>query len=163
MTPLELQDMLVKELEELYTNWQYKNPHYEPELSESEQYIPLKIYPQNIPIEEVEDADDPIPYVIVRLKDGDDEGTSDSTNTVNVVFIAGIWDNDHNAQGHRDILNIIWELYLRFQRNPNLNDIAVSTGEFHWMAQEDNYFPYYFGACQMKFIIPAVRREDPYA
>ena len=163
-TPLELQDNLVEELKTLYVNWKYKNPHYNPQLSnEEEEYIPLKIFAQHIPVEEVEEEDDPIPYVLVRLKDGDDEGKADSENTVRVVFIAGIWDDDHNAQGHRDIMNILWKLYIRFQKNPNLNNMATSTGEFHWMAQEDNYFPYFFGACTMTFNIAAVRREDPYA
>lgn len=156
MTPLELQDMLVEEFKALFRDWLYKNP-------KGGERIPLQIFAQHIPINETDDEDVPIPYVIVRLSQGDDDGTRDSQNTVKLVCIAGIWDDDLEAQGHRDILNIIQKIYERFQKNPNLKNRAVYTGEFHWAAQEDNYYPFYFGACQISFHIAAIRREDEYA
>ena len=163
MTPLELQDMLVAEMEKLYHDWLYKNPNYDPTDPESKERIPLQIFSQHIPITRADSEEDPVPYLIVRLSSGDDDGSGDSSNVVNVVIIAGIWDDDHAAQGHRDILNILQKIYQRFQEDPNLNNKAVYNGEFHWAAQEDNYYPFYFGACQISFTIPALRREDEYA
>ncbi len=155
MTPLELQDELVAEMRRLFSDYLYKTP-----AGEREQ---LKVFAQHIPINETDDEEDPIPYLIVRLSTGDDDGTRDSFNVVNLVIIAGIFDDDLNAQGHRDILNIFQMIYERFHRNPNLNNKAAYTGEFHWAAQEDNYYPFYFGACSLSFNIAAIRREDEYA
>lgn len=156
MTPLELQDELVEEFKKLFKEWLYKNPA-------GGDRIPLKIFAQHIPINETDDEDDPIPYLIVRLNTGDDDGTQSSFNEVNLVVIVGIWDDDLNAQGHRDIMNIIQKIYERFNKDPNLNNKAAYKGPFHWMTQEDNYYPYYFGACSISFNIAAIRREDKYA
>lgn len=156
MTPLELQDTLAEELGRVFADYVYKKPG-------SEERVPLQIFTQHIPINETDDEDDPVPYLIVRLHSGDDDGTRDSFNQIKLLVIVGIFDDDLKAQGHRDVLNIIQKIYQRFQENPNLNNKAAYTGEFHWAAQEDNYYPFFFGACSMTFNIAALRREDEYA
>lgn len=156
MTPLMLQDELAAELERLFSDYAYKKPG-------SEERVPLNVFTQHIPINESDDEEDPVPYLIVRLSSGDDEGGRDSFNEVHLVVIVGIFDDALNAQGHRDILNIIQKIYERFSENPNLNNKAAYTGAFHWATQEDNYYPFFFGACSMSFNIAAIRREDEYA
>jgi len=79
------------------------------------------------------------------------------------VVIVAIYDDALDAQGHRDVMNIIQKIYARFHRDPNLHNKAAYTGEFHWAAQEDSYYPFYFGACSISFNIAAIRREDEYA
>jgi hypothetical protein len=155
MTPIMLQDALVEELNHIFKDYLYKEPGGE--------RVPIKVYPQNIPVNESDDEADPIPYIIVRLNSGDDDGKGDRFNTVKVVIIIGIWDDALAAQGHRDVLNIIQKVYERFQENPNLNNIAAYTGDFHWALQEDGYYPYFFGACTLNFYIAAIRREDRFA
>lgn len=155
MTPLMLQDELVEEMSRLLDGYLYKTPAGE--------RVPIKVYAQNVPINETDDDEDPIPYVIVRLNSGDDEGTRDSFNIVKLVIIIGIWDDSLDNQGHRDILNIVQKVYERFHENPNLNNKAVYTGDFHWALQEDTYYPYSFGACSLNFNIAAIRREDRFA
>lgn len=155
MTPLDLQDELVEELKRLLSDYLYKAP--------SGERVPINVYPQSIPINETDDEEDPIPYIIVRLNSGNDDGTRDSNNTVKLVIIIGLWDDALDAQGHRDVANIIQKIYHRFQTNPNLNGKAVYSGAFDWALQEDNYYPYSFGACSLSFHIAAIRREDEYS
>ena len=153
MTPLMLQDELVEELKRLFQNFLYKSP--------SGENVPINVFWQNIPINENDDDDDPIPYIIVRLNGGKDDGTRDSSNVVKLVIVIGIWNDSLDNQGYRDVSNIIQKIYERFQTKPNLNGKAVFDGEFNWMLQEDNYYPYSFGACSLTFNIAAIRREDP--
>lgn len=155
MTPLMLQDELVEEMKRLLSDYLYKTP--------SGERIPINVYPQNIPVNETDDDEDPIPYIIVRLNSGDDPGTRDSFNTVKLVLIVGIWDDSLDNQGHRDVLNIFQKVYERFHTNPNLNNKAVYAGEFNWALQDDAYYPYTFGACSLSFHIAAIRREDIFA
>lgn len=154
MTPLMLQDELVNELKDLLADYVFKAP--------TGKRVPINVFPQNIPVNETDEEEDPIPYVIVRLNKGSDDGTRDSNNTVKLVIIIGIWDDGLDAQGHRSVMNIIHKIYARFQTNPNLRNIAVFTGKFDWAIQEDNYYPYCFGACSLDFHIAAIRREDPF-
>lgn len=152
MTPLELQDELVDEMSRILDGYMYRNPEGE--------YIPINVFAQNIPMNEADSEDDPVPYIIVRLSSGEDDGSRDSFNTVSVVVIIGIWDDSLNSQGHRDVMNIIQKIYQRFHENPDLNRKATYAGGFKWAMQDDTYYPYSFGACHMKFYIAAIRRED---
>lgn len=155
MTPLDLQDELVVELKRLFSDYLYKNPAGE--------RVPINVYKQNIPVNETDDETDPIPYIIVRLNNGRDDGKKDSFNTVKLVVIIATFDDALDSQGYRDVLNIIQKIYQRFQTNPNLNGKAAYSGEFNWVLQDDNYYPYAFGACSLEFCIAAIRREDPFA
>ncbi len=152
MTPLELQDELVGEMSRILDGYTYKTPEGE--------RISINVFAQNIPMNETDDEDDPVPYIIVRLNSGEDDGTRDSFNTVSIVVIVGIWDDALDAQGHRDVMNIIQKIYQRFHENPDLNQKAAYAGGFKWAIQNDAYYPYCFGACHMKFQIAAIRRED---
>ena len=152
MTPLELQDELVEEMSRILDGYTYKTPEGE--------RIPVNVFPQNIPMNKTDDEEDPVPYIIVRLSRGEDDGTRDSFNTVSVVVIIGIWDDSLDVQGHRDVMNIIQKIYQRFHENPDLNRKAAYAGDFKWAIHDDAYYPYSFGACHMKFHIAAVRRED---
>ncbi len=157
MTPLELQDELVCELGRILKGYTYKTTTGE--------RIPIHIFAQSLPISESEEEidDDPVPYLIVRLTSGEDGGTRESFNTISIVVIIGIWEDALEAQGHRDVMNIIQKIYHRFHTNPDLNRKAVYAGDFKWALQEDTYYPYTFGACHIRFYIAAVRREDVFA
>ncbi len=155
MTPLELQDELVEEMSRILDGCTYKTPNGK--------RIPINVFPQNIPMNETDDEADPVPYIIVRLSSGEDDGGRDSFNTVSVVVIVGIWEDSLEAQGDRDVLNIIQKIYQRFHENPDLNKKAAYAGEFRWAMQDNDYYPYSIGACHMKFQIAAVRREDDLA
>lgn len=155
MTPIMLQDELVEEMKRLLAGNLYKTPAGELKA--------INVYAQSIPVNETDDDEDPIPYIIVRLNSGEDDGTRDSFNSVKLVIIIGIWDDSLDSQGHRDVLNIIQKVYERFHKTPNLNNTAVYDGDFNWALQEDGYYPYFFGACSLKFRIAAIRREDEFA
>lgn len=155
MTPVMLQEALMRESKKILKDMDFKTP--------LGKRVPMNVYAQNIPIAETDDDVDPVPYLIVRLSSGNDDGTRDSFYNIRVILIVGIWDDDLESQGHRDILSVIDKIFSRFATNPVLEKQYVFTGNFHWATQEDNYYPYYFGACNLDFNIPAVRREDPYA
>lgn len=182
MTPEKFQDALCEEINNLLKDRRYKKPppELEEELEDLEEepgedseepeevekpepeLVEMTVFPQNIPVPLSDDEDwNPVPYTIVRLNGGSDPNVYDSEYTISVVVILGIWDDGQDAQGHRELLNIINLIYERFKKNPCLDEQYIYKGEFKWDIQEDGYYPYYFGAINMKFTIPAIRREDP--
>ncbi len=192
MTPEKFQDALCEEIRNILKGRKYKKPPKEPDEAELEeelyedleeesvegsepeepelveepkpQLVPITVYAQNIPVPlSVEEDENPVPYIIVRLNTGTDDNVFDSKYILKVVVIMGIWEDDRNAQGHRELLNIINLIYERFKKNPCLDGKYVYDGGFKWDIQEDGYYPYYFGAFEMNFAIPAIRREDPLA
>lgn len=187
MTPLDLQEELAAELARIFSGYTYMKPprdalpaEYPGEDPEREQEpgvpdgdkpkadapaerVPIQIFSQDIPIYETDSEEDPVPYIIVRLSDGSDEGGRDSENLVNLVIIIGIWDGGLKRTGYRDVMNIIQKIYMRFHKNPDLNRKAAYKGNFKWAIQNDAYQPYSFGACHVTFKIAAIRREDEFA
>jgi|GEM_PF-549916 hypothetical protein len=190
LTPLGLQDAIIEDLKELFDGYLYKYPH-DPEeeeptddseedsedtdsevvltddhspSSDYEKRKKLNIYPQDTPINQTETGEeiDPCPYIIVRLNSGEDDGSRDSDNTVNVILIIGLWDDAVDGQGYRDVMGIINKIYIRYHKDPMLKKQFMYAGNFKWKLQEDNYFPYFFAACNLDFYIPAVRRENAF-
>jgi hypothetical protein len=154
MTPLMLQDMLVEEMKLILDGYLYKNP-----LGDR---VPMKVFAQHIPIRETDDDEYSAPYIVVRLDGGEDPG-GESNNAVDIMIIVEVWDDTLDSQGYRDTMNAIQKIYQRFHENPNLNNRAVYSGAFEWALQENGEYPYFIGACTMRFYIPAVRREDKYS
>ncbi len=157
MTPLDLIDDLADELTEMFMEHRFK--------CRKDEYVPINIYKQDLPKLELDYAEDemPVPYIIVRLMRGHDTGERDSFYTVSVCLIVGIWDGDNDSQGYRDLQSIFQKIYHRFSTNPILKNRAAYAGEWNWVAQEDNYYPNFIGACNLDFHIAAVRKEIPYS
>lgn len=155
MTPEMLQDALCEEIKNLLSDRLYRTP--------SGELVQMNVFPQGIPMIESDDDDEPFPYVIVRMVDGSDENLSDSEYIVEMVVIVGIYNDNPSNQGHRDLLNVYNLVYERFKKDPSLAGQFVYKGGYRWTIQDDDYYPYFFGAFKMNFTIPAIRREDPFA
>ena len=163
MTPIALQDALIREMEHLFKEKMFLKPPKENSDEDAERKkTHLRIFRQNLSVEYSGDDKDPMPYMIVRVQSGKyTEKTG--LNKVQVVIIMGIFDDSSDNQGYTDILNSIQKIYERFAKNPNLeNKFLYDAETFEWTIQEDDYYPYYFGAATMKFIIPNIEREDPF-
>ena len=156
MTPNELQDALVEELKEMLSDYTMRTPY-------STERKAVSVYKQSLPVLETDDEEGPVPYIIVRLQGGNEKIERDSSYTVKLTIIIATWDDSLDMQGYQDVMNIINRIYIRFHKSPNLKNIAQYAGEWNWAIQEEDYYPYFFGACSMEFVIAAVRREDEFA
>lgn len=155
MNPLELQNELVEELERLFEDDRF------PDISGKE--VPIKVFRQTTPVPQSdEEEDEPIPYLIVHLNDGEQRVSKDSQNVVNLAVVVGIYDRVEENQGHKRVVDVIFKIQERFSKNPKLRRAAF-TGDFRWSVKDDGYYPYFFGVCEMEFYIPAIRREDEFS
>lgn len=163
MTISNLQDALVAELQELFSERKYKKPY-----SENEERVALTVYSQALPIVvRVEDEEPPefslAPYIVVELDEGD-SGSAEKAEQVNMRLIICIYDDDENNQGHKDIMEIIERVKNRFMINPMLkNQYMYKEDEgIHWALPDENTHPYFFGGESISFEAPAVRKEDKF-
>lgn len=109
-----------------------------------------------------EESEIPVPYIIVRLNSGGHTGNYEDPNKVNIVLIICIWDDGLNNEGHISVMNILQKIYERFAKDNNLRNIAVFDGQWNWLRQEDNYYPFFIGACTLSFNFAFVRKETHY-
>lgn len=155
MIPIALQDALSRELKKLFSNETY--------LNQSNTYEGIKVFSQDLPAESnrEDEENDPFPYIINRLVDGNVTDES-SAHEVKLILIIGIYDQAQNKQGYRDVLHIIQTIYERFGKENVLDKRYVAKMPFKWTLQEEDSHPYYFGGIEMSFDIPAIRRENPF-
>lgn len=128
-------------------------------------YVSLNIYAQNLPIRDDEDAPDPVPYIVVRVLDGKVKGWVEAQE-VQVMLILGCFDDNINNDGHEILLELIQKIEERFLKNPILSKQFMFLNDeqhpFEWALQEEESFPYFFGAISMSFRTPTIRKEDKY-
>lgn len=157
MIPTQLQDALVNELSILFKDFKLKSPS-------KNEMTGWTIFPQDLPFTykyEDDEKNEPFPYMIVKLDSGNaDDGEA---HKVKVLILIGIFDDNENKQGYRDVINVIDKIYIRFGKDRVLDHQYVAEWPFRWQLYEDDTYPYYFGGIEMNFDIPAVIREDDLA
>lgn len=179
MTVRDLQKAVAADLEALFKNDFFKTPEAAPEeewpdwLKELPRPVPEwrthrmaapKAYEQFLPLKTMDngsidpEAEDPFPYIIVRADKGGVEGPTNA-HKADVILLIGIFDDDPVNQGHRAVLEMIERIQTHYQETPLLAGQFVCQDPFEWALQDEESFPYYFGACQLTFAMQAPRAK----
>lgn len=154
MTATMLQEELAKELGVIFKDDLFKDS--------LGKYVKLNIYEQQLPIREDEDAPDPIPYIIVRLETGSTKSGTDPQEVL-VTMLFGYFDDAPQNNGHKGVLGMIQKVHERFEKQPMLANQFMFQDPFDWALQDEESFPYFFGAASMTFKTAAIRKEDKFA
>lgn len=154
MTATMLQEEIVKELEAVFRGDLFKNSLGE--------YVKLNVYEQQLPIREDEDSPDPMPYIIVRLETGSTKSGTDPQEVL-VTLLFGYFDDSPENNGHKGVLGMIQKVHERFEKQPMLANQFMFQDPFDWALQDEESFPYFFGAASMTFKTAAIRKEDKFA
>ncbi len=165
-----LQADLAAELKRCLKHLKLKNIHGIPgEINIYEQNLPMQ-EPQeqdNIPAELLENGlaeeiteEDPYPYIIIKIEDGEIKDESSAQN-IGTDLLIGIYDDSYEKQGHKDVLNIIHDIYERFAKMPVLNQQYIIQYPILWTLQDEESYPYYFGGMHLSWELESIKREDP--
>lgn len=145
-----LQDALVADLKELFKYRRFKTP--------AGDTAPPSVFSQNLPKRKSEADDDPFPYIIVRIDSGAIKSQTDPHN-VTVLLLVGVYDDDTENQGHRAVLEIMEAIQQHYEETPLLASQFTFTDPFNWALQDEESYPYFFGAANLNFTLPAPRRK----
>lgn len=152
MTARDLQIRLQKDLIELFKDRRYKTPDGKMES--------VHVFRQNLPKRESEEAEDPFPYITVVLDSG---GVKDqmTAHKIAVFFRIGIYDEDLANQGHASVLEIMETMQQHYEETNTLGPFAFNDdGDgFAWALQNEQSWPYFFGAVGMTWEAHAPRRK----
>lgn len=112
----------------------------------------------------IEPEGDQYPYCVVRADSGRME-TAQGVHEIATVLVFGIFDDDFRCLGHQALMNMMHRVAERFIRNPVLNDRYTMNEEtgIGWVLDDEDRYPYYFGAIEMSWdTFFAGREEDRY-
>lgn len=167
-----LQDDLCEELKKIFKDFRLKNPQGNTsKINIFKQNLPMPrpACQDDIPTELLENglaeettAQDPYPYIIIRIEDGEIKDEA-STQTVNTYLLIGVFDDSYEKQGTKDVLNIIADIYERFAKIPVLNSRYRVQYPILWALQDEESYPFYYGGMHLSWELAAIRKEDPYA
>jgi len=151
MIPSFLQDFLVEELKTLFKDFKLKNALGE--LSS------LNIYPQFLPVKKGKKDTEHFPYIVVILQDGEDPNETDS-NTCNILLMAGIYDDDENYQGYKDLLNVLQKVYEHLMKHRLFEGKYQIEYPIKWRIHDEDTYPYFFGAIETNWIVGKIESID---
>ncbi len=150
MNARELQQAVKDDLTALFQNIRYKTPE--------DEKAAVSVFEQNLPMRQTEDADDPFPYIIVRLDSGG-IATQTDPHKVAVILLIGCYDDNPDNQGHKSVLEILEKIQNHYEETPLLAGQFVFRDPFNWALQDEESYPYYCGAANLTFDLPATRRK----
>jgi hypothetical protein len=154
MTPVYLQEALVSEIKEIFKDDLFKDT--------TGAHSELNVYEQQLPVVESDEEPEQFPYVIVRIDTGK-RPTDEDPNDISILVLIGMFNDSLENNGHKDVLNIIDKIKERFEKNPLLDHRYTFHQPSDWALQDEESFPYFFGAMNLNFYTPAVQKEDRYA
>lgn len=159
MTPEKLQIELINELSHLFSDVEFRD--------EKNEVVPMKIFPQALPIRESEDEAEPLPWCIVKLAGNEVKNPLDMEQTQDVQLWFGIFYDNPDCQYQHLMLTIFEKVKRRFLTDPILSEFFAKPNIVSVMDDKDekgeNTYPYYFGAMSLEFLMPNYEGEDEYS
>lgn len=149
MTARDLQKAIKADLRALFANDQFKTP--------DDHMASPQLFSQFLPKRKTDDEEDPFPYIIVRIDSGGIDTQTDPHKVV-VLLVIGIYDDDEQNNGHEAVLEIIERIQRHYEETPALKEF-VFTDPFGWALQDEESYPYYYGAVNLTFNAPAPRAK----
>jgi len=124
------------------------------------QLLPLpktpKVVPRNAEVAEnppdtygPEDFEENFPCVVVRYADSTSE--SNKGSTVNMRILVGIYDDAPDAQGYRDVLNVMDDIELFLAENETLDRRFRKEGQIEKALFTDQPWPVFFGEMRVRY------------
>ena len=118
----------------------------------------LKVHIRNLPLLKYEgDADKLFPHCLISVGEGSDD---ESESKITVFLGLGTKDAAPELTGYRDICHLVDVMRLSFAENPNIGKYAEIAGKigFTLAEQEENTYPYFYGAVWFDVLIPSPQR-----
>ena len=144
VTPFALQEDLAHELRELFSEFRVKT---------KQGLKQIHVFVQDVPFtQDKKEMNELFPYIIVRLEGGH---ISSDKNTCRVVLILGVYDEDTNRQGYKDLMNISQKIIHRYTRDNTIAQRYSITEGIDWEAQDvEDIFPYFLSVISFEAELP---------
>lgn len=135
-----------KKLKVLFNGKTYKTIKTDGDELPGDKRVELNIFEQYIPPKNYNSEAEEFPYLFIRTLDGTTPtGQDDEKPDIKVVIQIGIYDDNEDYQGSKDVLNIINKITTEFAQNHQLGAFEI-TRPMTWAVNQDDFFPLFVGA-----------------
>lgn len=148
MTARILQDSVVTDLAELFKGDSFQCP--------GGGMAHISVFPQFLPKRYTNEKNTPFPLIIVRISDGKIEDQTEA-HKINIKLIIGVFDDGQENNGHAAVLEIIERIQRHYEEAPILANQFRFSDPFLWALQDEESYPFSYGACNITFEAPPPR------
>lgn len=142
-----LQDVLAKRIEEILKGYQSKK--------KKDELTQFHVYIQDPPI--VTDRNSTLPYVAVFY---DNEVQEEKETKVQLYLIIGIFYNEKDKQGHRELLNVFNLISQTLLKEHFLAGKYEIQYPIKFQIQEEDLHPEYYGVMETNWKIPTINKIE---
>lgn len=151
MIPIELQDYLNKEITDLLMHFKVNNANNEP--------TTFNIYSQAIPIKQGKKDRDQYPSIIISIENGS-ELNEDGVSNAEISFLIGIYDENEDNQGYRDVINTGNKI-INYLLSNNIFDNKHSLERpLTYQLPDEDTSPYFFLSINTTWNVPQITMKD---
>ena len=98
------------------------------------------------------------PYIVVRMTGGEIKN-DDGPQAVEFSLIVCAYDEGKEREGYQDVANIKEDIVQRLCTKPYFGGAFTVLKPIAWAMQQDDTYPYYFGACSLTCTAPAMTQD----
>lgn len=153
MIPIALQAGLKIRAEEIFAHTRFKKA-----VLGSDETVKLSVFEQNLPQKKEKDENF-FPFLVVKMLDGEKKSVQ-SEHLVHIGFVIGVYDNDPEGNGYRDVVTIINKLFENISENPVIDGRFELSEPIKWKVHEEETDPYFFGVVETTWTVPSLTRRD---
>ena len=97
-------------------------------------------------------------YIVVRMTGGEIKN-DDGPQAVEFSLIVCAYDEGKEREGYQDVANIKEDIVQRLCTKPYFGGAFTVLKPIVWAMQQDDTYPYYFGACSLTCTAPAMTQD----
>ena len=150
MIPMDLQKELKERLEQEFADKLFENPNGE--------LVPIQIFEQHLPQKQKEDLS-LYPYIIIQLNNGT-QANETAAEGIKVVFLIGVFQEDSENQGYRNVVRVINRISSNLKQNPTVKRQFQLNYPYDWALYDEDVAPYFFGGIETTWNVPTFSRTE---
>lgn len=153
MTPEILQNALKKELQTLFSDIEFRD--------ENDKKVKMKFFKQTFPRKESDDDTEPFPWCIIQLGENAVTDVGYLNQKQDILLLFGIYYDKADCQYQHVLFTLFERVKKRFLTNPLLDGCFSALPMMKSRMEDDEEtYPYYFGAMSLCFYVTNYERED---
>lgn len=122
---------------------------------------PINVYEQYLPIRKLPKDPDLFPHIrVIMAETGRQAQADDSPQTAKFFIAAGVWNEDTERGGYKDVRSLLTKIDQWLQRTIILDNKYEVLFPVNWQFDTEDSYPTYFGMLEVEITVGTVTLDS---